>query len=47
MMFFQFHRGAWYATGGNYMTSHGMGDVIYKAYMVSSIGSIVSPFSWD
>ena len=45
MMFFQFFIwGAWYATGGNYMTSHGMGDVIYKAYMVSSVGSIVSPF---
>ncbi len=45
MMFLQFFIwGAWYATGGNYMTHHGMGDVIYLAYMVSPIGSIVSPF---
>jgi len=45
MMFLQFFIwGAWYATGGNYMKAHGMADVIYKAYMVSSIGSIVSPF---
>ena len=45
MMFLQFFIwGAWYATGGNYMQSHGMGDIIYLAYMVSPIGSIVSPF---
>src|SRR5260370_15815735 len=45
MMFLQFFIwGAWYATGGNYMTSHGMSDVIYLAYLVSPIGSIVSPF---
>lgn len=45
MMFLQFFIwGAWYATGGNYMHSHGMGDIIYLAYMVSPIGSIVSPF---
>jgi len=45
MMFLQFFIwGSWYATGGNYMQSHGMGDVIYLAYMVSPIGSIVSPF---
>lgn len=45
MMFFQFFIwGAWYATGGNYMQSHGMGEYIYLAYMVSPIGSIVSPF---
>jgi nucleoside transporter len=45
MMFLQFFIwGAWYATGGNYMQSHGMGDSIYLAYMVSPIGSIVSPF---
>lgn len=45
MMFLQFFIwGAWYVTGGNYMHSHGMGDIIYLAYMVSPIGSIVSPF---
>jgi len=45
MMFLQFFIwGAWYATGGNYMKSHGMGDVIYLAYMTSAIGAIVSPF---
>src|SRR5271154_6947747 len=45
MMFLQFFIwGSWYATGGNYMKSHGMGDIIYLAYMVSPIGSIVSPF---
>ncbi len=45
MMFLQFFIwGAWYATGGNYMKSHGMSDIIYLAYMVSPIGSIVSPF---
>lgn len=45
MMFLQFFIwGSWYATGGNYMQSHGMGDIIYLAYMVSPIGSIVSPF---
>jgi nucleoside transporter len=45
MMFLQFFIwGSWYATGGNYMKSHGMGDSIYLAYMASSIGSIVSPF---
>lgn len=45
MMFLQFFIwGSWYATGGNYMKSHGMGDLIYLAYMVSPIGSIVSPF---
>ena len=45
MMFLQFFIwGAWYATGGNYMKSHGMTDVIYLAYMASAIGSIVSPF---
>jgi nucleoside transporter len=45
MMFLQFFIwGAWYATGGNYMKSHGMTDVIYLAYMASPIGSIVSPF---
>jgi nucleoside transporter len=45
MMFFQFFIwGSWYATGGNYMKSHGMSDIIYLAYMVSPIGSIVSPF---
>lgn len=36
--------GSWYATGGNYMKNHGMSDIIYLAYMVSPIGSIVSPF---
>ena len=45
MMFLQFFIwGAWYATGGNYMKSHGMANVIYLAYMTSAIGSIVSPF---
>jgi nucleoside transporter len=45
MMFLQFFIwGAWYATGGNYMKSHGMGDVIYLAYMTSAIGAIISPF---
>jgi nucleoside transporter len=45
MMFLQFFIwGAWYATGGNYMNSHGMSGVIFLAYTASSIGSIVSPF---
>jgi nucleoside transporter len=45
MMFLQFFIwGAWYATGGNYMKSHGMTDAIYLAYMASPIGSIVAPF---
>lgn len=45
MMFLQFFIwGSWYATGGNYMKSRGMTDVIYIAYMASPIGSIVSPF---
>lgn len=45
MMFLQFFIwGAWYATGGNYMKSHGMSEVIYLAYLVSPIGSIISPF---
>jgi nucleoside transporter len=45
MMFLQFFIwGAWYATGGNYMKSHGMGNVIYLAYMTSATGAIVSPF---
>jgi nucleoside transporter len=45
MMFLQFFIwGAWYATGGNYMNTHGMSGVIYLAYMASAIGSIVSPF---
>ena len=45
MMFLQFFIwGSWYATGGNYMKSHGMSDIIYLAYLASPIGSIVSPF---
>jgi nucleoside transporter len=45
MMFLQFFTwGAWYATGGNYMKSQGMSDIIYLAYLASPIGSIVSPF---
>ena len=45
MMFLQFFIwGSWYATGGNYMRSQGMTDVIYLAYMASPIGSIVAPF---
>jgi nucleoside transporter len=45
MMFLQFFIwGAWYATGGNYMKSRGMSDVIYLAYLASPIGSIVAPF---
>src|SRR6476659_169033 len=45
MMFLQFFIwGAWYATGGNYMKSHGMTGFFYLAYTASSIGSIVSPF---
>ena len=45
MMFLQFFIwGAWYATGGNYMQAHGMGNVIYLAYMTSATGAIVSPF---
>jgi nucleoside transporter len=45
MMFLQFFIwGAWYATGGNYMKSRGMANVIYLAYMTSAIGAIISPF---
>src|SRR6266567_7835338 len=45
MMYLQFFIwGSWYATGGNYMGSHGMRDVIYLVYLASPIGSIVSPF---
>ena len=45
MMFLQFFIwGSWYATGGNYMKSHGMSDLIYLAHMDSPIGSIVSTF---
>ena len=45
MMFLQFFIwGSWYATGGNFMKSRGMADVIYIAYMASPIGSIVAPF---
>ena len=45
MMFLQFFIwGSWYATGGNYMKTRGMTDVIYIAYMASPIGSILSPF---
>jgi nucleoside transporter len=45
MMFLQFFIwGAWYATGGNYMKSHGMANVIYLAYMTSAVGAIISPF---
>ena len=45
MMFLQFFIwGAWYTTGGNYMKSRGMTDVIHLAYMASPIGSIVAPF---
>ena len=45
MMYLQFFVwGSWYATGGNYMKSHGMTDLIYLAYLASPIGSIVSPF---
>jgi nucleoside transporter len=45
MMFLQFFIwGAWYATGGNYMKSHGMANVIYLAYMTSAMGAIISPF---
>jgi nucleoside transporter len=45
MMFLQFFIwGAWYATGGNYMQIHGMGNIIYLAYMTSATGAIVSPF---
>src|SRR6267154_2076306 len=45
MMFLQFFIwGSWYATGGNYMKSHGMTDVIYLVYLASPVGSIVSPF---
>jgi len=45
MMFFQFFIwGSWYATGGNYMASHGMSDIIYLAFLVSPIGGIVAPF---
>ena len=45
MMFLQFFIwGAWYATGGNYMKSHGMANVIYLAYTTSAVGAIISPF---
>lgn len=45
MMYLQFFIwGSWYATGGNYMKTRGMTDVIYIAYMASPIGSILSPF---
>lgn len=45
MMFLQFFIwGSWYATGGNYMKSHGMTGVIYIVYLASPVGSIISPF---
>ncbi len=45
MMFLQFFIwGSWYATAGNFMKNHGMTDLIYLAYVVSPIGSIVAPF---
>ncbi len=45
MMFLQFFIwGAWWTTGGNYMRSHGMTDLIYVAYMSCPVGSIVAPF---
>lgn len=45
MMYLQFFIwGSWYATGGNYMKSHGMTELIYLAYLASPIGSIISPF---
>lgn len=45
MMFLQFFVwGGWYATAGNFMSSMGMADVIYLAYMASPIGSIIAPF---
>jgi nucleoside transporter len=45
MMYLQFFVwGSWYATGGNYMRSHGMTELIYLAYLASPIGSIISPF---
>ncbi len=45
MMFLQFFIwGAWYATTGNFMKSHGMADQIYMAYIVGPIAAILSPF---
>jgi nucleoside transporter len=45
MMFLQFFIwGAWWTTGGNYMRTHGMTDLIYVAYLSCPVGSIVSPF---
>ncbi|GAB3506933.1 MFS transporter [Spirosoma knui] len=45
MMFLQFFIwGSWYATAGNFMKNNGMTELIYLAYVVSPIGSIVAPF---
>ena len=45
MMFLQFFIwGAWWTTGGNYMRTHGMTDLIYVAYLSCPVGSIVAPF---
>ena len=44
MMFLQFFVwGAWYVTAGNYMTAHGMGDIIGNAYSVAPIAAIIAP----
>ncbi len=45
MMFLQmFSWGAWYATTGNYMASHGMSEAIYWAYTVGPFSAVVAPF---
>ncbi|WP_437193230.1 MFS transporter [Planctomicrobium sp. SH527] len=44
MMFLQFFVwGSWYVTVGNYMTKHGMGDLIGNAYSVGPIAAIIAP----
>ncbi len=45
MMFLEFFVwGAWYVTVGNYMTTLGMEDHIFWAYMVNPFAAIISPF---
>lgn len=44
MMFLQFFVwGSWYVTVGNYMTKHGMGEIIGNAYSVGPIAAIIAP----
>ena len=45
MMFLQFFIwGAWYVSMAPFMGEHGMGDVIGRAYTLSPIAAIISPF---